>query len=89
MGRECWDCYYSEPDCGKVGRWRCKKKHISFPGDQPACSSFVHEDVKSCLYCYYYQSDDSFFAKIDDAYCKKHKKKIKTDTLACSYFIED
>ena len=91
MSRECCDCYYSEPDLnGGNGRWRCKKKHISFWIDQPACSSFVPEEAKSCLDCYYFECSTRYFASDDDGYCtRQNNKKVKSGQLACSYFVED
>lgn len=86
--KECWDCYYSEPDTAS-DKWICKKKRRKVEGDAPACSGFVTEDAKSCLDCYYAEAKvGGLFSRQGSYYCTAKNKNVHMDDLACSRFTE-
>ena len=85
MSKTCGDCYYLAM---KNGSWKCKKGKSVSDSQDTACSNFVSENVKSCLDCYYYSSDSSYFAGDRDGVCERIKKSIKDDDIACGHFVE-
>ena len=85
MSKVCGDCYYSKYDNG----WKCKKGKSIYDSQDDACSKFLSEDTKSCLYCYYYAADSSYFAGDKDGVCTRTDKSIKDDDIACGHFIEE
>ena len=88
MGKECIDCYYSEPSSG-MAKYHCKKRKRIVGGFDAACSYFVSDDAKSCLDCYYSEADTRFFARNDAYICSRTNKKVSRDDIACSHFVED
>ena len=87
MAKECIDCLYAKP-ANAMHTYHCTKKNKKVDAFANACSQFVSDSVDTCDLCEYSEKEDGIFTRKNGYYCKRLKKRVFGDTVACDQYVK-